>query len=88
MAAAWYANPHIRRLIEAWKYHGIREAEPHIESVIAQWVNQTSPVPTAPWVVVPLSLHPMKRRQRGFDQAVVLAAMVGYELGVPSETIS
>ncbi len=83
VAAAWYANPNTRLLIDAWKYKFIREAEPFIESVITQWINQAQPVPTYPWTIVPLPLHPLKRRQRGFDQAAVFATMLGYELGAP-----
>jgi predicted amidophosphoribosyltransferase len=36
-----------------------------------------------PQIVVPVPLHPSKRRQRGYDQACYLAGLVASHLGLP-----
>lgn len=83
VALGWYAQPALQRLIRLWKYEYVRAAEPVFETLLARWLGGAPAIPTASWVVVPVPLHPMRARQRGFNQAAVLAHLVAQELGVP-----
>ena len=38
---------------------------------------------TRPDIIVPVPLHPNKQRERGFNQAGVIATLVGRKLGIP-----
>ncbi|PIR47293.1 hypothetical protein COV06_04385 [Candidatus Uhrbacteria bacterium CG10_big_fil_rev_8_21_14_0_10_50_16] len=87
VALGWYANPQLQTLIRQWKYGYVREAEPVIERLVSVWMNQTQQLPTGEWVVVPVPLHPIRERQRGFNQASILSRMVSDELGIPMDTL-
>lgn len=68
-----YADPAVRRLIEAWKYTKDADAARVIES----WVHQREELPL--WhgfVVTHVPLHEQKRRSRGFDQAKMFADII------------
>ncbi|MBD2073242.1 ComF family protein [Phormidium sp. FACHB-592] len=65
-------NGVLRRTIAAFKY----EKKPHLSQPLAQWLahawlNATDR--TATFTVVPIPMHPSKQRQRGFNQAELLA---------------
>ncbi|MBT6254494.1 ComF family protein [Candidatus Uhrbacteria bacterium] len=85
VSATWYANILSKKLVRLWKYRFVREAEPHISSILSQWLNATQQVPSKNWVIVPVPLHPMRARARGFDQSIVLARIIAMELGIDLE---
>ena len=65
-------NGALRRTIAAFKY----ENKPHLSQPLAQWLahawlNATDHAAT--FTVVPIPMHPDKQRQRGFNQADLLA---------------
>ncbi|HBU27681.1 TPA: hypothetical protein DEB00_01020 [Candidatus Uhrbacteria bacterium] len=86
VALGWYANPYLQAVIRQWKYGYVREAEPVLENLLSVWMNQCQQLPTGEWVVMPVPLHPIRQRQRGFNQAMILGRMVSAELGVPINT--
>ena len=62
----------LRRTIAAFKY----ENKPHLARPLAHWMAltwvQTTKL-TTPFTVVPIPMHPAKQRERGFNQADLLA---------------
>lgn len=77
-----YGNVVLRKLLTSWKYHGDRDVELVLERLLARAISWMEP-PVKPWVVTYVPLHDVRRRQRGFDQAQVIAQMVGKLFGVP-----
>ena len=71
----------VRRALHALKYAGERRlAEPLGEAVAARWrvagVGGT--------VVVPVPVHEGRRRQRGYDQAALIATVAARDLRLPA----
>src|SRR5215207_914469 len=71
----------VRRALHALKYGGERRlAEPLGEAVAARWrvagVGGT--------VIVPVPVHEGRRRQRGYDQAALIATVAARELRLPA----
>lgn len=65
-AAGAMAGP-ARRAIHQLKYHGKRRLAPLLTARLLPVL------PPGPWLVVPVPLHPRRRRQRGYNQAALLA---------------
>ena len=83
IALGWYADPVLQALIRSWKYQYIRASEPEIEQLTSVWLGGGKVLPTGTWECIPIPLHPIRYRQRGFNQSAVWARQVSYELGVP-----
>ncbi|MFN3974258.1 MAG: double zinc ribbon domain-containing protein [Dehalococcoidia bacterium] len=72
----------IRRAVHALKYRGVWGLGPVLGAML---------VPTAlgmaclPQVVVPVPLHPLRLKERGYNQAALLARCVAQGLGLPLE---
>lgn len=66
-----------RELVRALKYRGARALA---ETMAAQIAANAPPADGT--VLVPVPLHPARRRKRGFNQAALLAAAVGPRLGL------
>jgi predicted amidophosphoribosyltransferase len=75
----------VRKALSVWKYDHDRE----VESVIHGWLSSAGArmaPPVAPFHVCPVPLHEKKKRQRGFDQASVVAKWAGALYGLPVES--
>jgi ComF family protein len=63
----------VKRAIAALKY----ENHPQIGYLLGQWLGESwllhSPQPQQQLLVVPIPLHPKKQKQRGFNQAALIA---------------
>jgi ComF family protein len=69
-----------RRAIHALKYGGERRlAEPLGEAIAARWRRASA----GGDVLVPVPASPNRVRDRGYDQAALLAASAGRQLGMP-----
>jgi ComF family protein len=69
-----------RPAIHALKYGGERRlAEPLGRAMAHRWRQ----VRADGEILVPLPVHASRRRERGYDQAELLAVVVGHHLGVP-----
>jgi ComF family protein len=76
----------VKRAIAALKY----ENQPQIGYVLGQWLGESwllhSPQPQQTPLVVPIPMHPKKQKQRGFNQAALIAEgfcnVTGYKLKV------
>ncbi len=69
-----------RDAILAFKYHNYRAAAPCLANLLAGYWRE-HPLPGN--VLVPVPLHPRKRRERGYNQAELLATHLGKSVGLP-----
>lgn len=70
----------VRRALHALKYAGERRlADPLGEALAARWAACGGRAD----LMVPLPVHASRRRQRGYDQAELLAVAAGRRLGLP-----
>jgi ComF family protein len=66
-----------RRALHQLKYHGRRRLAPALAARILPRL------PSGPWMVVPVPLHRTRLRQRGFNQAALLARALARQAGWP-----
>jgi ComF family protein len=70
----------LRRVIQAFKFDGhLRLAEP-LSDLLRQCQEEYS---SAADCIVPVPLHPKRRRERGFDQTLLLARSLSAKMRVP-----
>ncbi len=80
LAPLIYETP-VRELIARFKYRGDLAAGRLLAELLGTWVEQqAAPYPT---FLVPVPLHPRRLRERGFNQAMELARLLGRRLGIP-----
>ncbi len=78
-SAAWHAGP-LRSAIHRLKYRGQRVLAPSLAAILVQaWRRGPPPAD----LLVPVPLHARRLRERGFNQAVLLAQALGHETGLP-----
>jgi ComF family protein len=74
-----FAGP-VRAALHDLKYSGERRlAEPLGEAAAARWAR----VGTGATLVVPVPVHAERERQRGYDQAALIATVAARRLGLP-----
>lgn len=81
--AGYRARGVVRRLIHEFKYH----QRIYLRHVIGDWLaavlNDPRMNPGQFDVIVPVPLHPAKQRERGFNQAALLARSFSARTGLP-----
>ncbi len=77
--AAWSYDERVATLVHAFKFGG----RPALAKVLAPMVAAALARESRPDVVIAVPLHETRRRERGYDQAALLAAALARELGVP-----
>lgn len=80
-SAARFNGP-LRQPIHALKYGGRRLAAVPLGQMIAAYLHAAA---IRPDLIVPVPLHPQRRRERGYNQAELLARVVGRCLDIPVE---
>jgi ComF family protein len=70
----------IREAVHRLKYNNLRAIAPVLGGLLADFLG-SQPVPGQ--VLVPVPLHRRRERQRGYNQAHLLAKEAGNRLGVP-----
>ncbi len=84
-AAVFAYDDLMRRSIAMFKYHNRREyAQVYAAEMYRHCRHFLSMA--APEVILPVPVHRMKKRQRGFDQAELVARELGKRMGVPVDT--
>ena len=77
-SAAWYDGP-LRVAIHHHKYRGLRALTGPLAAILAEaWRRAPPPVD----LLVPVPLHPRRVRERGFNQAALLARHLSRETGL------
>lgn len=82
-AALWLHKEPVRKSVYQFKYHNQRkfgqfyakEMVSHYEKLLRSW---------EPEVIIPVPLHRKRRRQRGYNQAQILAEELGKLLHIPA----
>ena len=81
--AAYRSRGLVRRIVHQFKYSGQR----YLRFPIAEWLGETMRDPRLAGrpldVIVPVPLHPARQRERGFNQAALLAERLGHSTGLP-----
>lgn len=78
----WVAGPYdgwIRSAIHSYKFSGETARAPHFAALLTSACLQTD----VDAVLVPVPLHPRRKRQRGYEQTTILAREVGKRTGQP-----
>lgn len=81
----WLHQPPVNQSIYQFKYHNRRVFADYYASEIAG-TYQEQLRQWKPEVIVPVPLHPGRKRQRGYNQAQILAEALGTYLKVPVST--
>lgn len=82
LSAPYRYQAGVQKVVSAFKFRGRRELAP----MLAQAMDQTLPVELRPELVIGVPMHPSRRRQRGYNQADLLARELGRIRQVPSST--
>lgn len=70
----------VQQAVYALKYHNLRALAPTLGALMASHVQQAGVMAD---VLVPVPLHPHRWRERGYNQAELLAKEMGRQLGLP-----
>lgn len=83
-SAAWHAGP-LRAAIHHFKYRGLHVlAQPLAGILIDAWREEAPPAA----LLIPVPLHPQRVRERGYNQAALLAEHMGRALALPVDSAS
>jgi ComF family protein len=63
--------------------HALKFGERHAISAMMGRLMATAVPPHEVHIVAPVPLHPSRRRDRGYDQAAMLAGHIGRSMGIP-----
>ncbi len=84
-AAVFAYDDVMRRSIAMFKYHNRREYAKVYASEMVRHCGHFLKM-AAPEVILPVPIHPLKKRQRGFNQAELVAKELGKLLKLPVDT--
>ncbi len=76
-------SPELVAVLGQWKYHGVRGLAWPLAALLTSAMTAALAAGGAVDVLVPVPLHGRRRRERGFNQAEILARLAGRELGLP-----
>ncbi len=80
-----YYNPLIKELIRIFKYHYVRELAKPLSKLLIKSLGTISTISTNSTIVIPIPLHKRKLRERGFNQAELLAKEIAEYFSAPME---
>jgi len=75
----------IRKLIHQLKYKGIREVGPELGRIYARILKSSGFLNDID-LIIPVPLHPSKKRQRGFNQSDLISLGISEVSGIPMES--
>jgi ComF family protein len=77
----------VRKLVHDFKYGRQR----HLRHPLAEWLGETMSDPRLRGrrfdLIVPVPLHPARERERGFNQAALLAELLAHRVAVPLRAV-
>jgi ComF family protein len=82
LACAFYSDP-LRTAVHQFKYEDLRCLSSLLGKLMTEGWSELAPSGPAPDVIVPIPLHAKRQRQRGYNQAALLARELGSWLGRP-----
>ncbi len=83
-AAASYQDKAVRELVHALKYNRAKIALESFGEIVKRYSEKVfrSPLEIENFTMIPIPLHPRKERERGFNQAELLAGIMNKELRI------
>lgn len=75
----------IRRLIHQLKYKGVKEIGPELGRIYARSLKSSGFLDDID-IIIPVPLHPSKKRQRGFNQSDLISQGISDVSGIPVDT--
>jgi ComF family protein len=84
-AALCYYAPPVEAAIKRLKYKGGQVVAPTLAALVANHRLPTWLRPDAATLLLPVPLHPARERERGFNQAALLAAALAPHLDLPCD---
>ena len=81
-----YADPLIRNLIHGLKYDRLRSLAPVLGELLVEYFAKFKIVLPPGAVLVPIPLHPSRKRSRGFNQSELLVLYLSDRLKLQKET--
>jgi ComF family protein len=82
VAAFAYAEP-VSALIGSFKYQAALQHGRVLGALLGEHLRDEYRDLPLPALILPVPLHPARLRERGFNQALVLARQLGADLGIP-----
>jgi ComF family protein len=83
-AAGEYGDPSLRALIHALKFGRMRTAAGPLADILAHYIARL-PVDLRGMTVVPVPISTSRMRERGFNQAALIAERIAHFFGLPYE---
>ncbi|MBN2200635.1 ComF family protein [bacterium] len=74
LAACWEFNPDLEQCVHRIKYSGMERLGRHLGVLAGEILREKQILGTRPDAVVPVPLHPVRRRERGYNQSERIAA--------------
>jgi len=88
VAFSYYTHgSRIRKLIHHLKYKGVKEVGHELGRIYARSLN-SSDFFRGIDVIIPIPLHPSKKRKRGFNQSDLISAGISEVTGLKVDTVS
>lgn len=82
-----YRDTLVRELIHAYKYEGVRELKTYFAEEMLKFINFYGVRLAREAIFIPIPLHRARERERGFNQARLLAEELGRRLGLKIENL-
>lgn len=82
-----YQNIILRNAVHALKFSGVKEISALLGDMLAKKISQTLSSSLSEFTLVPLPLHSIRKRERGFNQAELLAQKIAKKLSLPCQEI-
>jgi ComF family protein len=78
---AW--QPPLAPLVSAYKYHGQLQCGRVLSELLLEEIRASYAAAALPQLLLPVPLHPRRLRERGYNQALLVARQVGRALNLP-----
>lgn len=82
IASAWYQEP-LKSLLHTYKYQSVRDIGSGLGKFMAKQLHTASFTLPTLQAITAVPLHPQRLRERGFNQAGIIAASLGLYLNTP-----
>lgn len=82
-----YKDSTVKKLVELFKYHGIKDISQVAGKVMAQEIqNQSLTDYFSDFILVPIPLHPKRLKWRGYNQSELMATEIAKNLNMKIDT--
>jgi ComF family protein len=82
-----YQNVILRNAVHDLKFSGVQEIAEPLSNMLVKNILQTLSSSLSEFTLVSLPLHPIRKRERGFNQAGLLAQKIATKLSLPCQEI-